>query len=250
MPTVTKESSRVSHRSKKVVTSSFNLKLALDKLTSASKEWSAADSKANHYLYGLLGEIYETIAKIGKNKAAKEALQGECARSNRITEGRNFKIAKMVVPALLIAYTIGNKKNESKRSQWKTTLSRAKGDDVPATKAAFSEWLNDAGGIEGVISKGKQKASHKATPPVDHKATLDTIAMLYSQSKLPLTVDLSNAKSFSDKSFVDNYALVLVQKSTDPDTASSTYAILDVVNDKDLLNQAAERLKSENGTTH
>ena len=107
MGAVDTASSKASQRSKQ---SSFDVKATLAQLTAASKKWSKADSTANGFLYGLLGEIYEAIHNIKDDKAAEKTLRAACAKTG-------FKSKE--VPALLITHTIGKEDNASKRSQWK-----------------------------------------------------------------------------------------------------------------------------------
>ena len=133
----------------------------------------------------------------------------------------------------------------------KNVLDKAEERKVPKTKAAFSKWLEKEGGIEGVITNKKEKAANKATLPTeDLNAKLKTIGVMFADSKVPLPVDLTSVKSFSDKSFIGDFALVLVQKAEDPDKATASYSILSLVNDEELLDQAASKLKNDNSAIH
>jgi hypothetical protein len=248
MPAIAAESSKGSHRSKKDAAPSFNVKTALGQLTSISKAWSEADGKANSHLYRLLGTIYEAVNAIGTKGAAIEALRSECAKCKRIKQSKMFKVNERSATDLLIAYALGNYRNDSRRSQWKKTLEIAKRKNVDPSIAAFIEWLNDSGGIEGVITKGKQKAANKAVPfDFDEYASSVDPSVMPRQLQLPPEVDLTSARSFTDDSFFQNFALVLLGRTVDADTASSKFAVIDVVNDRVLLTKAAKAISSQNG---
>jgi len=239
MPTTDTTTSKASQRSKP---SSFDVKDALIQLKGSGAKWSKADASANGYLYSLLGEIYVAMHRIEGDKSAEKTLRTLCAKSG---------IKGTQVAAMLISHTIGTDKNDAKLSQWKNVLGKAKDAKVPKTKEAFSKWLEKSGGIEGVITKGKNNAINMATTPTENlDAKLKTIGVMFKDSRVPLPVDLTSVKSFSDTSFIGDYALLLVQKVEDPDTATASYSILSLVNDKGLLEQAASKLKEENGAVH
>jgi hypothetical protein len=135
------------------------------------------------------------------------------------------------------------------RSQWKKVIQQAKKQEVPPKRTAFRDWLHAKNGIEGVLSGGKRKALNKAAV-VDFN--LATYASSFDPSTLPiqLAVDLSETESFSDATYTNDFALVLVRKATDLETGKKGFAVVDVVNDSELVAKAAQTISQQHSKKH
>jgi hypothetical protein len=228
----------------------IEVKSELRELMAATKDWRTVDAQANGLLYNLLGTLYELSNRI-TTKHAIAALRNECGNCDRIRQSKMWKIAKKPVPELLVAYVLGTDDTKaSTRSQWKKVIQQGKKLNVPSKRKAFSYWLHDSGGIEGVLSGGKQKSPNRAAV-VDF--SLETYASSFDPSALPLqlAVDLSDAASFSDATYTNDFALVLVRKATDLETGKSKgFAVVDVVNDAEMVTKAAQTISQQHNKKH
>jgi hypothetical protein len=160
-----------------------------------------------------------------------------------------WKIAKRRVPELLVAYLLGTDDTKaSTRSQWKKVLVNGKKHNIAFKRKAFSDWLHDRGGIEGVLSGGKQKSPNKAV-----KFDFDEYASSVDASSLSLRlpVDLSATRSYSDDTYTNKFALVLVIRAIDPETGKANgVAVVDVVNDPEMVEKAAQTISQQHSKKH
>jgi hypothetical protein len=161
-----------------------------------------------------------------------------------------FKIAERPVVDLLIAYTLGtDERKAASRSQWKKVIQKGRGAKLPAKRKVFSDWLHDNGGIEGVLSGGKHKAVNKAARvPFD----LADFSSTSSTASIQLSIDLTEAPSFSDKSsYTNEFALVLLKKAKNFETGRMDgFNVVDVVNNSELVTLAAKTITAQQKTKH
>jgi hypothetical protein len=222
----------------------IEIKSELRELMAATKDWRTVDAHANGLLYNLLGALYELSNRI-TSKQAIAALRNECESCDRIRQSKMWKIAKKPAPELLVAYVLGTDNTKaSTRSQWKKVLLTGKRHDVPFKRKAFCDWLHDRGGIEGVLSGGKQKSPNKA---VKFDFNLQTFAANLATSSLApqLALDLTGTPSYSNETFTNDIGLALITKVTDPDTGKTTHTVFDVVNNPDLIAKAAQIVSTQ-----
>jgi hypothetical protein len=238
-------------RSRAKPVSTAELKAELRGLMGSTREWNSTDSQARGLLYNLLGTIFELSTRL-TTSSSKEALRAECARCAHIRQSKMFKIADRPVDELLIAYALGtDDRKAASRSQWKKVIRKGRSAKLPAKRKVFSDWLHDKGGIEGVLSGGKQKAVNKAVRvPFD----LADFASAYdsSASSIQLSIDLAETPSFSDKSsYTNGFALVLLKKAKNLETgAMNGFAVVDVVNNSELVAMAAQTIDAQHKKKH
>jgi len=221
----------------------LDVKGELKSLFTTTRSWSTVDSQANGLLYNLLGTIYELYEKIISDPDAYYALKMECAACTRIRKGKMFQVSKRPVIELLIAYALGTDKSKAPtRSLWKKALTRGKRQGIPPRRKAFSAWLHESGGIEGVLSNGKKRAANQA-----EKFDFDAFSSDFRLDIYPKTpeIPLNDLPSFGDKSFSNRFALVLVTRKAAANATSAEFAAVDVVNDPRLVTKAAERIKNQ-----
>jgi hypothetical protein len=228
--------------------SSVDVKGELRDLMVSTKSWRAIDAQANGLLYNLLGTLYELSNRI-TSKHAIATLRKECENCDRIRQSKMWKIAKKRVPELLVAYVLGTDDTKaSTRSQWKKVLLNGKKQAVPCKRKAFSDWLHDRGGIEGVLSGGKQKSPNKAVK-FDFDGYASSVDALSLSLRMP--VDLSDTPSYSDDTYTNKFALVLVTRAIDPETGKGNgVAVVDVVNDSELVTEAARIVSNQAKLKH
>jgi hypothetical protein len=226
----------------------IDVKSELRNLSGSSKTWISTDSQARGLLYNLLGILYELNQRISKSNAAKISLRQECTRCRQIRQSKMWKIADRSVLDLLIAYAVGTDASKAAtRSQWKAALTQGKKQKVQFTREAFSSWLHAKGGIEGVLTAGKQRSPNRAVKFdfVHYASTVDPSVLR------PVALDLAQTPSYSEESFNNNFALVLVTKAVDPDTGKSTgCAVVDIVNDPTMVAKAAAIISQQAPKKH
>jgi hypothetical protein len=242
--------SQAAPRSRVKPVSPSEIKAELRSLMGSTKGWSSADSHARGLLYNLLGTVFELSSRLS-SKSAKNALVEECERCGHIRQSKMFKIADRSVTELLIAYALGTDlKKAASRSQWKKVIQKGKSAGLPFKRKPFSDWLHENGGIEGVLSGGKQKSPNKAARvPFD----LSEFASAYDPSASPiqLSIDLSESPSFSDNSYTNGFALVLLKKTKNLETgAMNGFAVVDVVNNSELVAMAAQTIDAQQKKKH
>jgi hypothetical protein len=248
MPTATQSTTSQARIKRAGKSEKIDVKQELIKLSVPRKEWQQADGRANGLLYNLLGSLFELNRRIGKNKQAKLALQAECSQNPRIHPSKMWKIKERPVVDLLIAYTLGTDGSKAaSRSNWKQVLGKASKAGVPPSRKAFSDWLHQNDGIEGVLSNGKQKAPNKAVKFdfAEYSSSIKPMGLPH------VTLDLAQAPSYSDESFKNEFALVLVARAIDPETGKTTGCnLIDIVNNSQMIEKAAAIISKQTPKKH
>jgi hypothetical protein len=249
MATTSTATSKSTPRSRIKPVSTAEIKAELKGLVGFTKEWSSTDSQARGLLYNLLGTIFELSERLSR-KSSKEALRAECARCDHIRQSKMFKIADRTVTELLIAYALGtDAKKAPSRSQWKKVIQKGKSAQLPFKRKSFSDWLHENGGVEGVLSGGKKQSPKAARVPFD----LVEFASGYDPTTNPiqLSIDLADTPSFSEDSYTNDFALVLLKKAKNLENgAMNGFTVVDVVNSSELVALAAQSIDAQQKNKH
>lgn len=180
----------------------------LSSLLSDFENWEQADGRGKMSLWALLGKTYEFANQIEKNNLTRVDLLAEVSKVPGVAGSNRWRPQTKHAFDLLLVLLLGLKEDtKATKSQWLRTLKAAQAENVASTQEAFSDWIENIGGVAAALKLGKKPRLPKKNISEMAKDLPDPDNLEDKTIEMPLKM--------SDDDLPDGFGLVIVKKAND-----------------------------------